>query len=76
MNGSTEKRTIEVEAYRDENGKPTCCLDWKTKRCKFISTIRFGSIILCGATCYELTHDDDGDSLIRPRHCPVWPESS
>ena len=77
-----EIRTFEVEAYRDSNGAPACCVDWDTARCRFIVTRKFGLVDVCSATGIELERlpaDDvpnavlKNHSLLRPvEGCPVW----
>lgn len=45
---TTEKRAVEVTAYRDDDGKPTCALNFATGEvCIFYRTQRYG----CNETC-------------------------
>lgn len=79
-----ERRTFEVEAYRDSNGAPACCVDWDTARCRFVVTRRFGTLEACSATGADLlrlpadTAPGAGREdyiLLRPvAECPVWYE--
>ena len=77
-----EMRTFEIEAFRDSNGAPACCVDWDTARCKFIVTRKFGLVDVCSATGLDLAYRPadslpnkrrENYSLLRPvEGCPVW----
>jgi hypothetical protein len=44
---TSEQRTINVTAYRDADGHPTCCADWNSARCIFVQTRKLGLIEVC-----------------------------
>lgn len=40
---TTETRTITVQAYRDEDGQPTCAADFSQGHvCRFLGVLKFG----------------------------------
>jgi hypothetical protein len=70
-----ETRTIEVLAYRDDDGNPTCCTDWGNARCRFVSTRKFGLVEVCSVTGHDLQRGPADIHLLRPHDgCPVWGE--
>ena len=86
--GTKELRQITVEAYRDADGRPTCCADWGRARCRFVVSRNLGTFYSCTAVGedlllrpydlpykYDLPNLDDvkDDKLLRPiEGCPVW----
>lgn len=80
----TETRTIEVQAYRDPDGAPTCCADWTTARCRFITLRKFGLVDVCACTGEDLQRlpagagyddpvEDPWNHYVRPvAGCPIW----
>lgn len=79
-----EVRTIEVKAYRDAAGDPTCCKRWAGARCLFLRTRKFGAIGVCAVTGEDLLRGPHGiqpgefaadaeSHLLRPHaDCPLW----
>jgi len=75
-----EKRTIEIEAYRDSEGNPCCAKDFTLGQvCPFYMTYTMGS----GETCYFLDYGvgkplplfrrKDGEGTLIPHsNCPIW----
>jgi hypothetical protein len=70
--GTAERQTIEVTAYRDPHGEPTCCLEAGRWCCQFLETRKYGTVDVCGITgrdiertpAYGWTRPHDG--------CLVW----
>ena len=77
-----EIRTFEVEAYRDSNGAPTCCVSWDNAMCRFLVTRKFGLVDVCSATGVDVERElaesppnkrRESYNLLRPvEGCPVW----
>jgi hypothetical protein len=75
-----EISTIEVIRYKDPKGRPTCAVDFTTKKvCKFYRTMRFGTTDTClfAETYYKYSesqqkYDNDRGYLIPLDNCPVW----
>lgn len=80
----TVLRTIKIDAYLDANGDPTCCTDWTTARCRFVSVRKLGTVEVCSATGRDIQRgpagmahgefsNDPSKHLLRPVHdCQVW----
>lgn len=63
-------RTIEVEAFVDDDERPTCAKDVNLHMCRFIGTRKFGFVEVCLVTGIDL---DREDGFLRPcKGCPVW----
>lgn len=70
---SEPKKIIEIQAYRDSNGKPTCSLVWGEKSCKWVGTRRMGTQEVCMATGSILDRDPVGIGYLQPAcGCPIW----
>ena len=78
-----ETRTFEIEAYRDSNGAPACCVEWNKARCRFVVTRgAYGMWDTCSATGRDLWYrpadlppnkQSNNYNLLRPVDgCPVW----
>lgn len=77
---TTETKTLQVTAYRDDEGKPCCAKDFtKGEVCIFYRTISFG----CAETCVfakdfrkspEILDRRKGGNgtLIPLKQCPIW----
>lgn len=73
-------KTLEVKAYTDDSGNPTCAMDFSVgKVCMFYSTQRLG----CHETCMfagdngkyrkALRRRNDGNGTLIPLDtCPIW----
>lgn len=79
---TTETKTIEVKAYRDEQGFPCCAGDFKTgKVCIFYRIQNFGTNETCvfveeynnrGMMASLRRRKDGLGSLIPFKDCPIW----
>jgi len=71
---TTETRTITVQAYRDEDGQPTCA--GRTEEagcCRFVGVTGAGSRPFCLSSIDSLLRRSGGSgSLIPAEGCPVW----
>ena len=79
-----EQRTINVTAYRDADGHPTCCADWNSARCIFVQTRKLGLIEVCALSGKDIPRQpadlrrgefvtDPSEHLLRPvKGCIVW----
>ncbi len=72
--GTVETRQIIVEAYRDVNGKTTCCADAENGRvCVFLRVASFGTRDVCAFTDGLLRRRKNGMGTVVPSAvCPVW----
>ena len=74
MTYRAEYRTIEVAAYADEAGKPTCCAQWPAAKCQFMTARKFGLVEVCNMTGRDVERESN-EGLLRPHEgCPVWGE--
>lgn len=72
----TIKKTIKIDAYKDNQGNPCCARDFSTGEvCQFYRTVKFG----CTDTCVFAEDGDHlwrrkgGDGTLIPiKNCPVW----
>jgi hypothetical protein len=69
---SIETRLIPVDAYRDDQGQPTCCTHWGTERCKFVATRRLGTVEVCTILGRDLQRSQATTLLVPDVMCPVW----
>lgn len=77
---SEESRTIQVTAYRDSKGNPTCAKNFETDQvCLFYRTQRLGCNETCalaeqaGKYCQTMSRREKGEgSLIPLVNCPIW----
>jgi len=85
MPGTTERRTIQVDAYRSPDGRPACAVDLSTGRaCPFLRvTGMCGTKDCCAVVLTSgwkgdglpatLSRDKEGTGYLRPvAGCPVW----
>lgn len=80
MNYTSEIVSLPVKRYKDDQGNPTCAVDFETGEvCQFYITQRFG----CHEGCllFELhrnlylglhRREDGNGTLIPMDKCPVW----
>ena len=81
MNYTSEIISLPVKRYKDDQGNPTCAVDFETGEvCQFYITQRFG----CHEGCllseqhkgpFQAMHrrgNDGGGTLIPLKDCPVW----
>jgi hypothetical protein len=68
------KKTIEIEAYKDPKGRPTCAKDFeKGEFCKLLTTYAFGTRYICGFLEEEaFGYESDFDFLKPCEGCPIW----
>ena len=65
------EKTLEVEAYKTDDGRPTCCYWHPDQSCQFLGSRRFGTVNVCGACFEDLNRYDD--MFLKPcEGCPVW----
>jgi hypothetical protein len=77
---SKELSTIRVTKYRDDLGRPTCALNFKTGDvCEFFRTQRFGTIDTClfAEQQYkyresQLRYNNGNGHTIPLNNCPIW----
>lgn len=78
---TTETKTIEVPAYRDDNGNPCCAANFQTGEvCPFFRTQCFGTHETCvfaesadGKRTRGINRRGDGAGTLIPLDtCPVW----
>lgn len=71
-----EKRSIEITAFRDPSGNPTCAVDPTAEgTCTFYRTSHFGCFEGCALAAGEhiLRRGPDGMGYMIPvDNCPVW----
>ena len=74
------KKTIEVEAYTDSRGNPTCAESFESgNACRFFKTLENGYLVVCrfpvndSVKLTPLKRRENGaGSLIPMEECPVW----
>ena len=75
---TTETRTITVQAYRDEDGQPTCAADFQQGHvCRFLGSRKFGTQDTCLAKNNDVFRRVSGPPygfLVPVVGCPVWSE--
>lgn len=71
----SEQRTISITAYRDKNGRPTCCKQWPQQRCIFLQTRKAGIVWICGANGVYVDEYEEDSSLKPAGSCIVWGEA-
>ncbi len=75
---TTETRTITVQAYRDEDGQPTCAADFQQGHvCRFLGSRKFGTQDTCLAKNTDVFRRFSGPPygfLVPVVGCPVWSE--
>lgn len=71
-------KTIQVQAYTDPHGLPTCCVDMGNhQQCVFFRVLKFGALETCvfaeqiGRDQKALERREPG-YLIPHENCPVW----
>ena len=79
-----EAAVIHTTRYRDDQGRPTCALNFKTgEACEFHCTSKFGTVDTCLFVLTEsrrparLERRDNGSGLLIPGDwCPLFKEDS
>ena len=75
---SIEPLTITVQAYRDEDGQPTCAADFPQGHvCRFLGSRKFGTHDVCmtnGKSAFRRVSGPTPGYLVPVEGCPVWSE--